>query len=306
MKRAANISTLLLMLIPVIGLAQQLPQFSQYMYNMISVNPAYAGSREIMVINILNRNQWLGVEGAPVTQTLSAHTSIPNSNVGVGVSVINDKIGYERTTYAFADVSYKLRLDAFDEYQLTFGIKGGFRKYSIDEELLNDPAAMMDPFLEQVDYSWAPNFGVGMYFRGDSFYLGLSSPKLFTPKNSGEFLPIDRVSYFFNGGYLFDVNRNLQWKPTFLVKYTDGAPLSFDFSSMFYINEYMWLGVSYRVSDSVGAIVNFKITDGLSAGYSYDYVTSDLTTYTSGSHEIMINYEFEFPKPRCKCKDLYN
>ena len=307
MKPIKNIVLLMLMLmLPILGWAQQLPQFSQYMYNMISVNPAYAGSREFMVINILNRNQWLGVEGAPVTQTLSAHTSIPNSNVGVGVSIINDKIGYERTTYAFADISYKLRLDAFDEYQITFGIKGGFRKYSIDEELLNDPASNTDPFLNQVDYSWAPNFGVGVYFRGDSFYLGLSSPKLFAPKNSSEFLPIDRVSYFFNGGYMFDVNRNLQWKPTFLVKYTDGAPLSFDFSSMFYIKEYLWLGVSYRVSDSIGAIVNFKITEGLSAGYSYDYITSDLTSYTSGSHEIMLNYEFEFPKPRCKCKDLYN
>ena len=140
---------------PIIGLAQQLPQFSQYMYNMISVNPAYAGSREIMVLNILNRNQWVGVQGAPVTQTLSAHTSIPNSKLGVGASIINDNLGYEHTTYAFADVSYRLDLDYYDEYKLTFGLKAGFRKYSLDEELLNDPAQNGDPFLDKIDYSWA-------------------------------------------------------------------------------------------------------------------------------------------------------
>ncbi len=288
------------------AIAQQLPQFSQYMYNMISVNPAYAGSREIMVVNVLNRNQWLGVEGAPVTQTLSAHTSIPSTNLGVGLSIINDKLGYENTTYAFADVSYKINLDYYDEYKLTFGIKAGFRKYSLDEELLNDPRYSGDPFLNNFDYSWSPNFGVGVYFRGESFYLGLSSPKLLTTKSNTEFADLERVSYFFNGGYLMDVNRNVKFKPAFLVKYTDGAPISVDFSSMFFINEFLWLGGSYRLSDSIGAIVNFRVAKGLFIGYSYDYITSNLTTFTSGSHEIMLNYEFVFPKPRCKCKNLYN
>ena len=291
--------------IPLSSMGQQLPQFTQYMYNTIAINPAFAGSREYMVINLLNRNQWLGIEGAPVTQTLSAHTSIPKSNLGVGLSVINDHLGYEKTTYVFTDVSYTLNLDPFDEYKIAFGIKAGFRKYGIDDELLNDPENNTDPFLNNVNYKWDPNIGVGVYFRGDSYYLGFSIPKIFTYKNNTEYFSLDRVSYFLNGGYLLDVNKHLKFKPTFLLKFTEGAPISVDLSSLFFINENLWLGVSYRLSDSFGAIVNFKIANGFSVGYSYDYITSNLRVATSGSHGIMLNYEFEFPKPECICRNLY-
>lgn len=294
------------LILPCVGFGQQYPQFSQYMYNTISFNPAYAGAREVMVINLLNRNQWFGIDGAPVTQTFSANSSIPFTKLGVGISIINDKIGYEKTSNVFADVSYRLDLDTYDEYKITFGIKAGFRKYGIDEELLYDPGTSNDPFLNIIDTKWRPNFGLGVYFRGESFYLGLSAPKLFNYKNVSEFVSLDRVSYFFDGGYLMQVNPVLQFKPAFLVKFTDGAPPSFDLSALFLINENIWLGASYRISDAVGAMVNLKIVEGLSVGYSYEYITSALGNFTSGSHEMMINYEFNFPKPRCKCKYLYN
>lgn len=297
---------LILIFVPLFGKAQQLPQFTQYMYNTISINPAYAGSREIMVINVLNRNQWAGINGAPITQTLSAHTSIPSTNFGVGLSIIKDKLGYENTTYAYADVSYTITLNDFDEYKLAFGLKFGASKYNLDQNLLNEGINSSDPFLDLVNFKWSPNFGAGIYFRGESFYLGVSSPKLFNYKNSSlEYVSLDRVSYFFNGGYLLDINSNLKFKPTFLVKYTDGAPMSMDISTLFFINEKLWLGGSYRLFDSFGAIINFKVFDGLSLGYAYDYITSDLSAFSSGSHEFMINYEFVFPKPKCKCKDLY-
>ena len=134
----------------------------------------------------------------------------------------------------------------------------------------------------------------------------MSAPKILTHKSNSEYFSLDRVSYFLNGGYVFNVNNNLIFKPTFLVKYTDGAPLSIDLSTLFFINENLWLGASYRFSDSFGAIVNFKIMDGVTVGYSYDYITSNLKTSTSGSHGILLNYEFNFPKPRCLCKNLYN
>ncbi|MCW8981889.1 MAG: type IX secretion system membrane protein PorP/SprF [Altibacter sp.] len=307
MKQLQHIAIRVLILgLPVLGLAQQLPQFSQYMYNTISVNPAYAGSREVLVVNLLNRNQWLGIDGAPVTQTLSAHSSIPGTKLGVGLSVINDKLGYEKTTYLSTAVSYTIDLDPYDEYKLAFGVQGGFRRYTIDDELLMDPNAANDPFLQNLDPSWNPNVGAGLYFRGDSFYVGVSAPKLLSYGTTSEYADLDKVSYFLNGGYLFDVNPHLKFKPSFLIKYVNGAPISFDFSSMFYINENLWLGGMYRYSDSFGAIVNFRITEGLSIGYAYDYITSNLSVGTSGSHELMLNYEFEFPKPRCKCKDLYN
>ncbi len=113
------------------------------------------------------------------------------------------------------------------------------------------------------------------------------------------------MSYFFNGGYVLNVNKNLIFKPTFLAKYTDGAPISLDLTTLFYINEKLWLGASYRLNDSFGAIVNFKLAKGLFVGYAYDYITSDLNRYTSGSQELLVSYEFVFPKPKCKCKDLY-
>lgn len=307
MKLPRNIYVYLAMgVMPLSSFGQQLPQFTQYMYNTISINPAYAGSREILIINLLNRNQWVGIDGAPVTQTLSAHTSLPGTNLGLGLSIINDQLGYEKTTYLFSDISYRINLDPLDEYKITFGMKVGFRKYSIDDELLNDPDYNTDPFLNNINYKWDPNIGVGLYFRGESYYLGLSVPKIFTYKNNTEYFSLDRVSYFFNGGYLFDANMNLKFKPTFLLKYTEGAPISFDLSSLFFINENLWIGGSYRFSDSFGAIVNFKITEALSIGYSYDYITSNLRIATSGSHELMLNYEFEFPKPECICKNLYN
>lgn len=307
MRRIKKISVCFLILVmPIVGFAQQAPQFSQYMYNMISINPAYAGSREIMVINVLNRNQWVGIEGAPITQTLSAHTSLPNTKMGVGLSMVNDKVGYEKTTNLLASGSYKLILDSYENYQLTFGLRVGFRKYSVDDRLLNDPDYHSDPFFRYLDPSWRPNVGVGVYFRGELFYLGLSIPELLTSIENAETYDLYRESYFLNGGLVLDLNRNLKFKPSFIIKYTNGAPISFDFSSMFLINDNVWLGGSYRFSDSFGVITNFKITKGFTVGYSYDYITSNLKIATYGSHEIILNYEFEFPKPRCKCKDLYN
>ncbi|PKG49752.1 MULTISPECIES: type IX secretion system membrane protein PorP/SprF [Olleya] len=298
--------TFLIALMHVVLVAQQAPQFSQYMYNTISINPAYAGSREIMVINLLNRSQWVGVKGAPNTQTLSAHTSLPNTKLGVGLSLINDKLGYEKITYAFADLSYTIDFDSFDEYKLALGVKVGGSKYSLDDDLLNDPEYNGDIFLDTVDYKFHPNIGVGVYFRGPNFYLGFSAPKLLSQVSKTDYAYTNRGSYFFNGGYLLDVNKHLKFKPSFIIKYTDGAPISFDLSTMFYINEKIWIGGSYRVHDAFGALVNFKMAKGLSIGYAYDYITSNLGDFSSGSHEIMLNYEFEFPKPKCKCKDLYN
>ncbi len=309
MKITKNILLLIILLIvPFLGTAQQQPQFTQYMYNTISFNPAYAGSREIMVINVLNRNQWVGINGAPVTQTLSAHTSLPNTKFGVGLSVIKDELGYENSTYAYADVSYTITLNKYDAYKFAFGLKIGASKYDLDENLMNSNGNSSDPFLDMVNFDWTPNIGAGFYFRGESFYIGLSVPKLINYENNNniDYISLDRVSYFFNGGYLLDVNKNLKFKPTFLLKYTEGAPVSMDLSTLFFVNEKLWLGASYRLFDSLGAIINFKVFDGLSLGYAYDYITSDLSSYSSGSHEFMINYEFVFPKPRCKCKDLYN
>jgi len=294
---------------PFVAQSQQRPQFTQYMYNSIAFNPAFAGSRQSMVINLLHRSQWVGIDGAPTTQTLSAHTLIPKlKNVGVGLSVVRDQLGFESTTDAFANFSYTIDLDDDQKYRLAFGVKAGATKYDLDDDLLNDPSAGQDDFLNTVDFSWLPNAGIGLYFRGESFYLGASVPKIFTSEdNNTGFTSFDRSSVFINGGALFDLrNSNVQFKPTFLIKYTDGAPLSADFSALFYLNEKLWVGGAYRLGDSFAGIVDFKVTEKFTAGYAYDFITSGLGGFTSGSHEILLSYKFDFLRPVCKCKDLYN
>jgi len=298
---------LALLLLPMISSGQQEPQFTQYMYNTISINPAFAGYREFLVINILNRNQWVGIDGAPVTQTFSAHSLIPGTKLGVGLSVINDKLGYEKNTNASLDVSYTINLSKFEEYRLSFGFKAGASRYDIDQSLINDPIAGNDPFFNNVSYKWNPNFGAGLYFRSESAYIGFSVPKLINYVNNTdlEYVDLNRVSYYINGGYLFDKFKNVKIKPTFLLKYTNGAPFSADFTANAFINEQLWLALMYRTNDSFGALANFKIVDGIFIGYAYDFVTSGLNPYTSGSHEVLLNFKFNFPKPKCKCKDLY-
>ena len=292
--------------IPKLNRAQQLPQFTQYMYNTISINPAYAGSREIMVVNILNRNQWFGVDGAPVTQTLSVHSSIPGSNFGAGLSVVSDRIGYEKNVFAYADMSYTINLS--EKHRLAFGIKAGGSKYNLDDLLLNDPQYASDPYLQDLNHKMIPNFGAGIYFRSESLYFGFSSPKLFNYKNSQniDYVVIDRVNIYANGGFLFDLNPNIKIKPTFLLKYTNGAPVSIDLTASVFLHELVWLAGMYRLNDSLGFLVNIKLVKGLSVGYAYDFIVSDLNPYTYGSHEIMLNFDLPWPRPQCKCKDLYN
>jgi type IX secretion system PorP/SprF family membrane protein len=247
------------------------------------------------------------VNGAPVTQTLSTHTSIPGTHLGIGLSLINDQLGYDKMFYGFADVSYTLNIN--DRYWFAFGLKAGASKFSLDNEILNDPEYNSDPYLAQVNFKWNPNIGIGFYFRGDNFYLGLSTPKMISvnSKNDQAFVPTERPSYYFNGGYLFIFNSsNLKFKPTFLLKYTNGAPVTLDLSGNVLFNEKLWLGASYRTGDAFGVMASFMVSRGLSIGYAYDYITSDLGNYSPGSNEIIINYEFEFPRRRCRCEDLYN
>jgi len=289
------------------GYGQQLPQFSQNIFNMTTINPAFAGSREFMVVTMLNRNQWVGLDGAPNTQTFSVHSSVPSTKMGLGLTFINDKLGFETNTYVNLDASYTIDLSHYKETKLAFGVKLGINKFSLNDGILGDPEYNSDIFLNTVNFNWQPNVGFGLYFRGDAYYLGVSSPRLLNRNNTFvEYQDLNRLSFFVNGGYLLDLNKHIKVKPSFLLKLTDGAPPSVDVTTLVYINESIWLGGTYRFNDSFGALINFKVTKGFFLGYAYDYITSKLNNYTSGSHEFMVSYQFDFPKPKCKCKDLYN
>jgi type IX secretion system PorP/SprF family membrane protein len=280
--------------------AQQLPQFTQYMYNTISINPAYAGNRDGFSLTALNRNQWVGVDGAPRTQTISLHSPLRNENIGLGLSVINDKTGYEEYTYIYSDFSYMLRLG--EELTLSLGLKAGFSYYNLDEDLFTEPSVLDDPFFNEEFNKWTPNLGAGIYLSSQKWYLGLSAPKFINNNNNdfSNYVALEQVHYYFTGGYVFDLNETWKLRPSALLKSTKGAPLSFDMSSTFIYDEKLYLGATYRVDDAIGAFVDFRILEPLRIGYAYEYTTSDLKPQSDGSHEIILIYEFRFKNTRYK------
>jgi len=273
------------------------------MYNTIAVNPAYAGSRDALSIVGLNRNQWAGFDGGPQTQTLSIHSPLRNEKVGLGLSLINDKSGYENFTYVYADFSYTIK--ASEEVDLSFGIKGGMTYYKLADELYNATEVNQDPYFNEKLNRWNSNFGAGILFHSNKWYMGLSIPKLINHdlNNNTEFAALERVHYYAIGGYVFDLNENLKLKPSFMMKHTKGAPISTDLTANFLFNEVFWLGGSYRFNGdqkAIGALVDFQVSDQFRVGYTYEIPTGEIRPYTSGSHEILLMYEFRYLKRKQK------
>jgi type IX secretion system PorP/SprF family membrane protein len=298
MKLSKFLSIAILLLSVSTAFSQQLPQFTQYMFNTISINPAYAGSRETFSAVGLHRSQWVGLEGGPETQTLSIHTPLKNEKIGLGLSFINDKLGYENFSYIYGDFSYTIQTGV--ESKLAFGIKGGFTHYNLDEELLNDPSVVNDPFFNDVSNRWSPNIGAGLYWHTNRWYLGLSAPRILnTDYNKGrngsiDYVALERISYYVTGGYVFDLSENTKLKPSVLLKATNGAPLSFDISANFLFNETFWFGAGYRINESaaaIGGIADFQVSKQLRIGYAYEYPISDIRPYTSGTHEVLLMFE---------------
>lgn len=285
-----KIFVVFLMLAAYRGTAQQDAQFTQYMYNTINVNPAYAGSRGAMSIFALHRAQWVGLDGAPVTNVGSINTPLNNSNLGLGVSFISDKIGPTNETTISADLAYNLPVST--AFKLSFGIKGTANLFNLDPSKL-DPAEN-DPTLQNFNNKFSPNIGAGLYLHSDKAYLGLSVPN-FLESNRYDDNEVavfrERVNYYFIGGYVFDLNSSIKFKPAFLSKLVAGAPLQVDVSSNFMFNEKFVVGLAYRWSAAVSAMVGFQISEGMYIGYGFDNETTNLKNYNRGSHEIFIRYD---------------
>ncbi|PHR70455.1 MAG: hypothetical protein COA67_08385 [Lutibacter sp.] len=302
------IVVLLMLLTNIDCKAQQLSQFTQYMYNTIAVNPAYAGSRDALSIVALNRNQWVGFDGGPQTQTLSIHSPLRNEKIGVGLSLIKDKLGYEDFTSAYADFSYTIKTS--EKTKLSFGLKGGATYYKIDNELydLENPDQYFD---EQNKFNrWNMNVGAGALLHSNKWYAGLSMPRIINhDKNLNElYESLDRVHYYLIGGYVFDLSESTKFKPSFLLKHVKGAAISTDLTANFLFNDKFWLGASYRINDqqrSLGAIADFQVSKQFRVGYAYEIATGEIRDYTSGSHEILLIYEFKFLKNRLKSQRYF-
>jgi type IX secretion system PorP/SprF family membrane protein len=275
--------------------AQQDPQYTQYMYNMNVVNPAYAGSKESLSITALYRNQWSGFEDAPVTFTLSAHSPI-SDKIGLGFSAIKDELGPISETNLFADFSYTLQLGAATK--LALGLKAGatFHDVGLTDLDLQDPA---DPFFSQDINNTYPNAGAGAFLYGDKFYLGLSAPNLLKSVHldeNGVKYGSETNHFFATAGYVFQVSDNFKLKPSVMVKSAFDAPLSYDgnLNALFY--EKFELGVSYRLDDSFSGLVGFQATPFLRIGYAYDSVTSEIKSVASSSHEVVLTFDLLFKK----------
>jgi type IX secretion system PorP/SprF family membrane protein len=279
--------------------AQQDPQYSQYMYNPIVVNPAYAGNRGVASIVGLHRSQWVGLDGAPHTQTLSFHTPLSNSRVGIGLSIVNDEIGPADETYVAADFSYTLLVG--DQARLSFGLKGGVHVLNVDYRRLN-PFDLGDPRLSDIiDNKLSPTLGLGLYYHTEKLYLGLSSPNLLqtdhfdgTENNrSTTYIAQERIHLFATAGYVFDLNEDVKFKPATMLKLVQGAPVQIDLTSNFLFNDTLTLGVAYRWSAAVTGLVGFQISDQMMIGFAYDRETTALgnAIFNDGSYELFLRFE---------------
>lgn len=274
-----------------VSYSQQDAQYTQYMYNTINVNPAYAGSRGVMSIFGLHRTQWLGLDGAPITNALSVNTPIENSNLGLGLSFVNDRIGPTVENTISADVSYTIKTS--ETYKLAFGVKGTANLFNLDVSKLSIQN-QSDPLLQNLNNNFSPNIGAGIYLHSEKSYLGFSIPNFFETKRYDDndvAVFKERMNLYLIGGYVFDLSSNLKFKPAFLGKAVKGAPLQLDVSGNFLINDKFVLGAAWRWSAAVSFMAGFQVNDGLFIGYGYDLETTKLANYNSGSHEIFLRFE---------------
>ncbi len=271
--------------------AQQDAQFTQYMYNTININPAYAGSRGVMSIFALHRTQWVGMDGAPITNAFSVNTPIGNRGVGIGVSILNDKIGPTNENNFSVDFSYTVKTS--ETYKLSFGLKATANLFSLDPNKLN-PQDQGDPSLQGFDNEFNPNIGAGIYWHSDKSYIGLSVPSFIeTTRYSDNEVAInqEKLNFYLIGGYVFDLSSMLKFKPAVLTKMVAGAPLQVDVAANFMYNEKFVLGGAYRWDAAFSAMAGFQVSDGIYIGYAYDMDTTQLRNYNNGSHEFFLRFE---------------
>ncbi|NHN26719.1 type IX secretion system membrane protein PorP/SprF [Flavobacterium jejuense] len=271
--------------------SQQDSQYTQYMYNTININPAYAGSRDILSAFLLHRNQWVGLDGAPVTNNFSINIPLGISNFGLGLSFINDKIGPTVENSISADISYFVPIS--ENFKLSLGIKGTANLFNLDVNKLNI-YNQNDPKFQNINTEFSPNMGAGLYLFSDKTYFGLSIPNIFETSNYDDNLVAitkQKMHYYFIAGHVFDFSESLKFKPALLTKIVEGAPLQADITANFLINDKLTLGAAYRWSAAISGLIGFQISRSWFIGYGYDAETTRLSNYNSGSHELFLRYE---------------
>ncbi|UQD56010.1 type IX secretion system membrane protein PorP/SprF [Flavobacterium sp. K5-23] len=277
--------------------AQQDPQYTQYMYNMNVVNPAYAtGEQSILDVGMLYRTQWVGATGAPKTMTLFGHLPV-NKKVELGFSLISDDIGdgAKKENNFFADFAYVLQLN--NNHKLSLGLKAGISSLQTNFNGFKFESTSPDFAFENRDFI-KPNVGIGAYYFTDDYYVGLSAPNLLNSKHIEKRSGIsdygsENIHAFLTGGYVFTLSDSFRFKPAFMSKFVKGAPVTLDLSANVLYNDKFEFGASYRFGDAVSALMNVKATPNIRIGYAYDYTISNLGQFNSGTHEIFVLFNLD-------------
>jgi type IX secretion system PorP/SprF family membrane protein len=289
-----RVLVILILLIALKINAQQDPQYTQYMYNMNVINPAYAGSSDGASFGILYRDQWEGLEGAPKTATMNIHFPA-GRNVGLGFSAISDEIGPVSETNLYVDFSYTLNFS--NDNRLAFGVKAGgtFHDVGLVDLSLIDPN---DPFFANDINENTPNVGAGIYFyKPNNYYISVSIPNILESvhlDNNDFNIGSETRHIFAAAGYVFDINENFKFKPHTFVKYASQSPISLDINANLFMYDLVEIGAGYRTDDSVTAMINFMVSPSVRIGYAYDSIQSELNFLTKASHEIFINFDINF------------
>lgn len=280
--------------------AQNEPMFTQYSFNELFINPAYAGSNEAMSISSVFREQWVNIDGAPSTKTLTAHSPFYNSRVGLGLTLYRDDIGVASQTGIFGNYSFKIPLDVGT---LALGVLGGVSGYQ--ERLLDVKTNTPDVrFSQNTPMFFVPNFGLGIYYYTKHYYFGLSAPRLMentliinqanaVERVDGKFAGIG-LHYFLASGIILDVGQLVKIRPAVLIKAVVNAPVEFDFNLAALFVNTLWLGAGYRSGDALNFLSAVQINNQLRIGYSFDYTFTSLSSYAGGTHEFTLNYLFAF------------
>jgi type IX secretion system PorP/SprF family membrane protein len=277
--------------------AQQDPMYTHYMYNTLGINPAYAGSRDALTVTLLHRSQWVDFGGAPTTQTVTMHAPVFNDMFSLGASIVNDVIGPVRNTGLFVDYAYRFQLTEYSK--LAFGLKVGFNNLQANLMGIRLADATPDPaFASDIDGRISPNVGFGVYYSKDKFYMGLSTPKLFSTNYTGSTNSTfykEQMHYFFIAGSSYSISEAYEFIPTTFVKITKSAPVEADFTATFLYENKFSMGAMYRTNDALGLLAGISLNEQLYMGYSFDWSFVNSTSkYNKGSHELVLRYDFIF------------
>ncbi|WP_243350205.1 type IX secretion system membrane protein PorP/SprF [Parabacteroides sp. FAFU027] len=279
---------------------QQDPMFTHTVENMLSLNPAYAGSRDALTATLVYRSQWVGFKGAPVTEVASVHSPIPDQRHNFGLTFMKDKIEPSHNSSMFVDYAYRFNVTEFST--LAFGLKLGFNSLSSNLNELSLDESLDEAFMGKLNNEFKPNVGFGAYYSRDRFYAGFAIPKLFESnyvyhgENVLSSVFKERRHYYLMTGGIYTLSEDFEFKPSTLIKVTPGAPIQMDLTAGLIITEYLTIGTMYRTGDGFGAMAGLDVARKFFISYSYDWSLSNKTSrYNNGSHEILMRYDFKLP-----------